>query len=230
MDGQVILAGIAGGTLTLVGQHLLSLSQHRRTERTNLASSRASIRDRFVQLTHTLGHQTGDYMEVSMRGSLDADHWEALREPLMKAWIQFSDAATPLPGLGDAQLFNAARMAHTFFALRISCFYNEHPATTAMYLDFFKPTHPNLTIDDFRWNLHTVSSNRRMHWKVADEVDEHNLKLGQVEAAMPLRELRKKSPIQATIVDQQDLYAVDQWPRGHFLAMRQFRAAPVNLE
>src|SRR4051794_606680 len=67
-----LIAGLAGGSLTLAGQHLLGLTQHRRNERSALIAARGEVRERLVQQVHALGQITGgDYIEASVRAPID---------------------------------------------------------------------------------------------------------------------------------------------------------------
>jgi hypothetical protein len=59
-------------------------------------------------MVHRIVQQTGDYIEISQRGSLDADYWEKFRIPLYEAWRDFSDSMVQRPGLGDLEFLAAA--------------------------------------------------------------------------------------------------------------------------
>ena len=144
-----ILAGAIGAALTFAGQHFILVLQQRASQRDQLIRRRNEIRDAVRRVVYRMGQQTGDYIEISQRGSLDNEYWEKFRIILNEAWHEMSDAMVPLPALGDASLLQAARRIHTLFALRINCFYNEHPDAISRYLDLLQPSHPELKAGDF---------------------------------------------------------------------------------
>jgi len=74
VDISNVLAGLIGGSLTLAGQHVLNIAHDRRTQRIVLISGRTDIREKLMQRIHALAQITGDYIEASMRGSLDEQH------------------------------------------------------------------------------------------------------------------------------------------------------------
>jgi hypothetical protein len=224
LDTQAILAGVIGASLTFGAQHALSVLQHRRDERTQIIAQRKAVRDRFIQVAHRMGQQTGDYLEASCRGSVNGTYWEEFRVRLNDAWRDFSDAMVFLPGLGDSQLLHAARRIHTLFALRLSVFYSEHADAIKVYIDRLRVAHPELVADDFHWSLEVAARNRKLYWKLVNEIDDETLRSAREEFGMSLRDLRAQLPPAGSVEDRQDIYdREDCWPYGSLLVMRQFR-------
>ncbi|GIF22549.1 hypothetical protein BJ973_002872 [Actinoplanes tereljensis] len=224
MDVGTVFAGVIGGSLTLAGQHLLGVAQDWRKERTAIVTARTGLRERLVQQVHAMGQVTAaEYVEASLRGSLDSTQWDAAQLRLSAAWLAFSDAHTLVPRLGSADLVAAAHRAHTMFALRINCFFNEHPGAINQYLSKLKDECPELTAEDFRWNLDVYAANRRAYWDISHEIDRISLQLGNDDANTSLRRLRRVHPAQPAVRDISDLYREHLWPKGHYIALSRYR-------
>ena len=221
---QTILAGAIGASLTFAVQHLLSILQHRRDERGELLKERRQVLNNLVQVIHRMGQQTGDYIEISQRGSLDADYWEKFRVILNEAWRDFSDAMVRLPGLGDSELLRSARRIHTLFALRINCFYNEHPDAINSYIRLLDADYPELIPERFHWSLDTAARNRKLYWSLTREIDDRTLKMAQLESKILLRQLREMSPADTPRIDDSEIYERDDcWPVASLIVLRHFR-------
>lgn len=222
---QTVLAGAIGAALTFAGQHLISVLHQRASERDELLRRRNQIRDDVRRAVYRMGQQTGDYLEISQRGSLDAEYWEKFRVILNDAWHDMSDAMVPLPVLADVMLLQAVRRIHTLFALRINCFYNEHPDAVSKYLDLLQPNHPELRTEDFQWNMDTTAQNRKLYWLLNRVIDDRILELGRLDAQSSLKQLRAITPPGPLRDDDEYIYDQEHcWPSASVLVFKKFRS------
>jgi hypothetical protein len=221
---QSILAGAIGAALTFGGQQLISILQRRTTERYTLLQERNTVRDNFRKIIHRMGQQTSDYVEISQRGSLDGEYWERFRVMLNDAWLEMSDAMVPLPQLGDVSLLEAARKIHTLFALRVNCFYNEHPDAITLYLGMLRDSHSEIKAEDFRWDMETTARNRRLYWALTRIIDDRSFELARLDSQMSLRELRAIDLPEPIRGDDASIYEEEGcWPIGSILILKKFR-------
>ena len=221
---QSILAGAIGAALTFGGQQLISILHRRTSERYALLQQRNTVRDNFRKIIHRMGQQTGDYIEISQRGSLDDEYWERFRVMLNEAWLEMSDVMIPLPQLGDVSLLEAARKIYTLFALRVNCFYNEHPDAIGVYLSRLHESHPEIRAEDFRWDMETTARNRKLYWMLTRTIDDRSFELARSDNRLSLRDLRTMCLPEPIRGDDARIYEEEGcWPTGSMLVFKKFR-------